>query len=97
MAFKIYWSKKAEKSYQKVIVYLVENWSPRVADNFIVKSENTLVRIAERPYSFPRSISDDIHEALITKHNLVLYKISENRIQIILIWDTRMNPKKKRI
>jgi hypothetical protein len=36
-----------------------------------------------------------IYEALITKHNLLLFRIEGNRIELLTFFDTRQNPNKK--
>jgi len=38
----------------------------------------------------------NVHEALVTPHNLLIYKIYPKRIDLITFWDTRQNPKKKK-
>jgi len=42
---------------------------------------------------FRRSAKMDIYEALITKPNLLLYKVTGNRIELLTFFDTRQRPK----
>ena len=44
---------------------------------------------------FRRSDKMGIYEALIAKHNLLLYKVEGNRIELLTFFDTRQNPNKK--
>lgn len=38
----------------------------------------------------------NVHEALVTPHNLLIYKVYAHQIEIITFWDTRRNPRKKK-
>jgi plasmid stabilization system protein ParE len=90
---KIIWTPKAEKSFDSVISYLEGNWSEREVINFIQRV-TVLVRHIERfPLSYPEAGKEDTRQALITKQNLLLYRISGN----VYFWDTRQNPMKKTI
>ncbi len=95
MEYKIVWSPKAKQNYIEVIDYLFENWPSRVVENFILKTEETLHRVTEKPYTFRESITSGFREVFITKHNLMVYRIEKNMIQIVILWDTRRNPKMK--
>jgi hypothetical protein len=44
---------------------------------------------------FRRSTKMNIHQVLITKHNLLFYRILENKIELLTFFDTRQNPVKK--
>ncbi len=39
----------------------------------------------------------EIHEAVITPHNLLIYKIYPTHIDLITFWDTRQDPVKKKM
>ena len=38
----------------------------------------------------------NVHEALITSHNLLIYKVYPTRIDLLTFWDTRQHPQKKK-
>ena len=97
MALKIHWTKKAEKTFDKVVVYLLKDWSEKEVQNFVRKTNNVIGHIAAKPRLFPTSKKINIHTALITKHNSLLYKIKEdNQIDLLYFWDNRQNPKKQK-
>ena len=95
MAKEIIWTPQAERTFAKVIKYLEEEWTEKEVEKFIVATENVKVHISQRPEMFRKSSKEGIHEALVTKHNLLLYKIKEKTIDLITFWDTRQHPKKK--
>lgn len=96
MALKVFWTKRAEKSFQKVIEYLQENWSEKEIRNFVKKTFTIINYISERPRMFPYSPQQDIYNAVITKQTNLIYRIVEDKqIDILFFWDNRQNPKKK--
>ena len=97
MAYKIIWSPEAIDTFDKIIKYLSENWSAKEISNFIDDAEHTLLLLEKNPFLFRGSTKENVHEALITKQNLLLYQISESgkKVELISFWDTRQNPKRK--
>jgi plasmid stabilization system protein ParE len=73
MDYQIIWLPKAETSYQEIIEYLKYKWNDRVIERFIAQTEKVLHQIKQRPAIFRRSGKMNIHEVLITKHNLLIY------------------------
>jgi plasmid stabilization system protein ParE len=92
---KIIWTPKAEKSFDIVIEHLEEHWSEREIINYIRKVNTVINHIALFPSSYRETGREDVREALITKQNLLLYRISGNTIYLLYFWDTRRNPLKK--
>ena len=95
MVKKIIWTPKAEKSFDAVINYLQEHWSQKEVISFVRKVDVVVFHIARFPFSYHSAGKDDIREALITKHNLLLYRIAGNTIYVLYFWDTRKNPMRK--
>ena len=94
MEYQIIWLPKAEERFQDIIEYLEYKWNDKVIADFIEKTETVLRQIQRRPAMFRYSSKMNIHEALITKHNLLLYQIKSSRIELLTFFDTRQNPKK---
>ena len=95
MAKEIKWTIEAENTFEKVIEYLNAEWTERKVANFINATNKTITYISENPLMFRQSKRQNIHEAVITKHNLLLYRIKPKHIELLTFWDTRKNPKKK--
>jgi plasmid stabilization system protein ParE len=98
MALEIIWSPKALENFHDVIAYLEENWPEQVIKDFVKRPENILELIADHPQIF-RQISEysAIREAVVTKHNLLIYKVYQDQIVLLSMFDTRQHPKKKRM
>ncbi len=95
MAKEINWTPEAEDTFEKVIVYLRTKWTEREVINFINSANRTISYISENPLMFRQSKKQNIHEAVITRYNLLLYRIKPKHIELLTFWDTHRNPKKK--
>ncbi|CAG5008085.1 hypothetical protein DYBT9275_04190 [Dyadobacter sp. CECT 9275] len=85
-------------NFHGVITYLEENWDGTVIRDFVLRTEKVILLISEHPEMFRQiSESNTIREAVITKHNLLLYKVFNNKIVLLAIFDTRQHPRKKKI
>lgn len=95
MSRSFYFSKRAEKRLIELLEYLEKNWSEKEKNNFIAKLDRSVKIISKFPESFPHSKSNKFtHKCVLTKHNILIYRIHENEIEIIMIFDSRQNPKK---
>ena len=72
-------------------------WTEREVENFILETEKVLKYISLNPKMFRKAHELDIHEAVITQHNLLIYKIYLTHIDLITFWDTRQDPVKRKI
>jgi hypothetical protein len=100
MAYEIVWTKKGDESYKKNIKYLEENWSEKVIEDFLNKTNIRLALIAEYPFvaiSTPKS--NKLRKLLIVKQISCFYSINENknRITIHLFWNNYQYPKKLKL
>ena len=96
MVKEIIWSPESERTFFKVIEYLRLKWTEREVENFIEATENIIKYISVNPLMFRKTNKKNIHEALITPHNLLIYKIYSDKIFLITFYDTRQSPKKKK-
>ena len=97
MAYQIIWSPKSEKTFDSVIHYLELKWTERQIKNFVKETERIAYLLSKNPYLFRGSEKKNIHEVLITKHNLLLYEIHKEKKVVVFLsfFDTRQHPKKK--
>jgi len=97
MAKKIIWSTRAIASFDKIIAYLEKHWTPREIEKLILRTQKVLQQIESESIKFKSSGKMNIHEVLVTKHNLLIYRQKKNQIELIVFYDTRQHPKKKYI
>ena len=97
MAKEVIWSPEAVEVFEEVVAYLESNWTEKEVVHFIKATEKVIEIISNQPKVYRASKrKKNIHEALITKHNLMLYKNTRNAVYVLTIWDTRQEPKKKK-
>lgn len=96
MVEEIVWLDEAKIEFDKVINYLTENWTEQEVAGFIRATNKVINYLYEHPRIFRKTSRRNVHEALITPQNLMLYKVIGKKIEIMTFWDTRRNPKKKK-
>ncbi|MEO6149822.1 MAG: type II toxin-antitoxin system RelE/ParE family toxin [Mucilaginibacter sp.] len=96
MALKVRWSPNAEISYQRIIDYLIVNWTDKEVTNFANRVDDVISNITSQPYLFKSITSKNIRKARVTKHNSLYYFIHDKELVLSYFWDNRQNPKKNK-
>lgn len=95
MAYKVIVKKQFSVKLAKVLLYLENEWSAKVAQDFLSKVDRRVKLLEIQPYI--GRLSSKMNTArglLITRHNKLYYKIEDTTVVIVDMFDTRMNPKK---
>jgi plasmid stabilization system protein ParE len=94
MIKQIIWSPAAEKDAEQILDFINTKWSKRVAAKFLNKLDDNILLISEDPKLFP-IIEDNlgVRKCVVTKQNSLFYRVSDETIEIIRLFDTRQNPK----
>lgn len=95
MKIKIIWTPESIRSFEHIIDYLNNNWSEKEVSSFIKATDLTIKYISKFPLMYRKTDKVDVHEALISPNNLLVYKIVKKEIYILTFWDTRQHPIKK--
>jgi len=98
MALKIVWTKRADKSFDKIIVYLEIEWNTRVVKSFVKKTYDLLDILIEFPeIGSIENEEKNIRGFTLIKQVNVFYKIKEDELIILNFFTNRQNPKKKKL
>ncbi|GAB1447807.1 hypothetical protein MASR2M44_08060 [Bacteroidota bacterium] len=92
----VFWTPEAEATFENVINYLERKWIEPEVINFIEATERVIGYISSHPRMFRKTNKRNVHEALVTPHNLLIYKVYPSRIDLLTFWDTRQHPRRKR-
>jgi plasmid stabilization system protein ParE len=85
----------AKDDLENVMTYLFENWSLNVLENFLALYEPKIATIADYPDRFPViHQKSGLRKAVLTRHNIILYREKPDHIEVISVFDTRQNPVK---
>lgn len=93
---KIRWTTRATKNLDKIIEYLENEWDVKTVQNFASRLLNLLETLKSKP-EIGRLVEKDkgIRVFVLTKQNTLFYRIKDQQIIILQIFDNRMNPKKR--
>lgn len=95
MAYQIIVKKRFTNKVQKVLAYLEKEWSHKVAADFLIKIDRRFALLTKQPtIGKPSSKIKKIRGLLITRHNKLYYTIEDDKVIILNMYDTRINPKK---
>lgn len=95
MVYQIIWLSHAQQRYREIITYLESDWSQKEAENFVRFTNDLIDKIELNPFLFKKISKSGLRQAVLTKHNLILYRIKNDQIQLLTIFDTRQNPRNK--
>lgn len=91
----IIWSPLAEKDLINILLYLQKNWNEDVLENFIDITDELIDQIILNPKQFPIiHKTRKIRKCVLTKQNTLFYRIKNDSVFIMRIYDTRQDPKK---
>ncbi len=55
MAFEIIWLPKAEERFDEIITYLIQEWSEKVVEQFVERTNEVLLLISQNPELYRKS------------------------------------------
>lgn len=97
MALEIYWSKQADKKFDKIIEYLESEWGDTVARALVKKVYDFLDVLVEFPeVGSMENPERNIRGFVIVKQLTIFYKISDDKIILLNFFDNRQSSKRKK-
>ena len=95
MAYQIIIKKRFVNKVKKVLSFLEKEWLAKVAEEFLIKIDRRIQLLTSQPYiGISSSKIKDVRGLLITRHNRIYYKIKDDKVIILNMYDTRMKPAK---
>jgi len=74
---------------------LEQEWGDKVARSFLLKVDRRIEMLKQYPYLGVASEKlPGVRGLLITKHNILFYKVEKNKIIILNLYDTRSGAEK---
>lgn len=97
MARKIIWTKRANQRFNKIVTYLESKWGERVTREFVTLTFSLIEVLSEQPeIGTLENKEKNIRGFLLTKHNRVFFRYTQDELIILNIFDTRSNPVKQK-
>lgn len=96
--YKIFWSDESLKNLDSIINYLEHNWTEKEIKKFLNHLHKRIQLISKNPLIFPSTQkSRNIRKSVLNKQTSIIYRFSDNRIEILSIFDNRQNPDRLKI
>lgn len=97
MALTIYWSRRADNKFDKIISYIDDEWGEVVARAFVKKVYDFLDILIEFPeIGSIEHVERGIRGFVIVKQLTIFYKIKDDKIILLNFFDNRQSPKRKK-
>ena len=98
MALELVWSKRASLKFDQINTYLIEEWGEQSAKQFIGKVFTFLEILSEFPeIGSIENKEKRIRGFTVVKQVNVFYRIKNDKIILLVFFDNRQNPKKKKL
>lgn len=94
MAERLIWSKNARIIRKEILEYWINRNQSKV---YSQKLNHLFDKSAKQILDFPYlgvKIANEIYRGKLIRDYYLIYKIKQNTIEILLIWDNRQNPEK---
>ncbi len=93
--YKIIWTDEALDNLADIIEYLELRWTKREIRNFSRLLDQQVNLIRSNPELFPTSATSSLlRKSVLTKQTTIYYRVDNNEIQIVTLFDNRKDPKK---
>ena len=86
-------SSQSKTEIKAIVDYLIDKWSVRISDKFLVTLKVNLDLIQKSPELFPKSKSSNYYKCVVIKQVTIFYRFDYMKIYIVSVFDTRQNPK----
>lgn len=94
----IVWSELADNDFACILEYLEQQWGTNVVSRFMENTFERIENISFRPKQYPLiSKRNRVRKCVLTKRNSPYYKESQEAVEILRIFDTRLDIKKLRL
>ena len=91
--YKVIYKKRFQQKFLCLLNYLNLEWGIKVTDDFIATFQVRITNLISNPNIGKQSTVLEVRSLLITKHNRLYYRLRNNTIEILNMYDTRINPK----
>ena len=98
MVYKIIFKQRFRNKLQNLLDYIENEFGLLVAQRFAKQPDKKFITLQQQPLiGQPSVYIQNIRSIHAGKHNRLYYTIEGNKIIIINMYDTRINPKKNRL
>ena len=97
MALKVFWSPEADQELDTIFDYLLAEWNKKVVSTFARRIDSCIKTISEFPDSYPvTNKRKKLHRCILSKQSSLFYRVKNNEIEIVFLFDNRRSTSKLR-
>jgi len=97
MALRIVWSKRASQKFDHIVDYLENEWGDKATREFVGKVFDFLDILSDFPeIGSLENKEKNIRGFTITRYVNLYYRVKSDNIVLIIFFDNRQNPDKKK-
>ena len=89
MAYEIVLSKRFQNKLVSLLEYLEKEWGKKVADDFLTKVDLRISSLQRHPFIGTLTTITHVRSIHISRHNRMYYKVVDNTVTILNLYDTR--------
>src|SRR4051812_46065624 len=98
MVYPIVFKKRFQNKLGKLLIYLEDEFGLLIAQQFAKQLDKKFQSLQSQPFAGTPSVNfTNVRSILAGKHNRIYYKIEDNKIIVLNLYDTRINPKKNKL
>jgi plasmid stabilization system protein ParE len=97
VSYTVIWSPAARITYYQILEYLLEKWTAKELEAFIDRTEEVINHICLNPLLYPYSRESDTHKCVLVRQVSLFYRVKTNAVELLVFWDNRQDPAKRRL
>ena len=90
----VVFTSRAERNFESIVNYIKEKWGERTAKQFVQKTDDTFNLLTKYPL-MGHIENGDIRGFQLSPQTRILYRIDNNQIIVLALFDVRQDPKNK--
>ncbi len=88
----VFHSERKRNVFKLTASFINQKWGDKSAEKFVEKAYKVLDTISGQPHLFKAYQENDVRKGLISKQTSVVYRIHDDRIEVLFFWDNRQEP-----
>ena len=98
MSYKIFWTSQAYLDFSQIVRFIKETWGKKSAEEFIVQIDEIVSLLSKFPFIGKIIyLQKHIRAFVISKQTALIYRIKNEKITILNLFDNRQSPDKLKV
>jgi plasmid stabilization system protein ParE len=86
VAIKLFWSKRADQGYARIVKYLEEEWTEKEVQNFVRDTKHFFDLLQQNPHILAPSVTHkDFYRGAINRLTILTYRYKPRKKEIVIV------------